>query len=156
MLELKSPSEFDPDARPQTGLEILEAGANGKIPAPPAAVLLGWEALHLEPGFVRVRFEAREEFYNPQGVVQGGILAAMLDDTLGPAGFTLLEEGMFAPTIGLNVTFVRPARAGHLIGEGRVVHRSRGFLHLEGTLTTEDGQLIATATATAAIKGGTA
>ena len=56
---------------------------------------------------------------------------------------------------GLNVALARPARAGYLIGEGRVVHRSRGYLHLEGKLTTEDGELVATATATAAIKGGT-
>jgi uncharacterized protein (TIGR00369 family) len=155
MLELKTPADIDPAAHRRTGLDILEAAAAGEIEAPPVAGLLGWEALHLEPGFVRVRFEAREEFYNPQGVVQGGILAAMLDDTLGPAGFTLLEEGMFAPTVGLNVTFVRPARAGYLIGEGRVVHRSRGLLHLEGKLITEDGDLISTATATAVIKGGT-
>jgi uncharacterized protein (TIGR00369 family) len=156
MLELKTPPDIDPDVRIRTGLEILEAAAACEIPAPPAAELLGWQALHLEPGFVRVRFLAREAFYNPQGFVQGGILAAMLDDTMGPAGFTLLDETMFAPTVGLNVTFVKPARAGYLIGEGRVVHRSRGFLHLEGKLITEDGDLIATATASAAIKGGAA
>jgi uncharacterized protein (TIGR00369 family) len=156
MLELKTPADIDPDANRQTGLDILRAASAGELEAPPAAKLLGWHALHLEPGLVRMRFEAREEFYNPHGAVQGGILAAMLDDTLGPAGFTLLDEGAFAPTIGLNVTFIRPARAGYLIGEGRVVHRSRGYLHLEGKLTTEDGELIATATATAAIKGGIA
>jgi uncharacterized protein (TIGR00369 family) len=155
VLDLDTPADTDRGRQALTGLEVLKAAAAGEIPAPPVAGLLGWHALHLEPGLVRVRFQAREEFFNPQGVVQGGILAAMLDDTLGPAGFTLLDEGMFAPTISLNVTFIRPAHAGCLIGEGRVVHRSRGYLHLEGKLTTEDGDLIATATATAAIKGGT-
>ena len=141
------------DAPPvQTGLDILRAASAGDIEAPASATLLGWHALELEPGAVRVRFEARPEFYNPQGVVQGGFLAAMLDDTLGPAGFSLLDATSFAPTINLSVTFVRQARAGYLFGEGRVTHRSRGFLHLEGRLTNEDGELIATATATAAIK----
>ena len=76
---------------------------------PPAAELLGWEALSIEPGRVRVRYAAREAFYNPMGTVQGGFLAAMLDDAMGPALFTLLEEGQHAPTLEMKVSFVRPA-----------------------------------------------
>ena len=77
--------------------------------------------------------------------------APMLDDAMGPAAFTLLNEGTFAPTLEMKVSFVRPARAGPLIAEGNVVHQSRRFIHVEGRLKTEDGQLIATATATLVI-----
>jgi len=35
-----------------------------------------------------------------------------------------------------------------LTGEGRVVHRGGSVLFMEGTLTAEDGSLVATATAT--------
>ncbi len=135
----------------RSGIDILRDAAEGKINMPPAAALLGWQALEIRPGHVRVRYEAREAFYNPQGVIQGGFLAAMLDDAMGPAGFTLLEEGAFAPTLEMNVSFVRPARAGPLIADGNVVHQSRRFIHVEGLLKTEDGQLIATATATLVI-----
>jgi uncharacterized protein (TIGR00369 family) len=119
---------------------------------PPAGVMLGWQALDLRPGYVRVRYEAREAFYNPQGAVQGGFLAAMLDDAMGPAAFTLLEEGRFAPTLEMKVSFLRPARAGALIAEGSVVHQSRRFIHVEGKLRTEDGELVATATATLVVQ----
>jgi uncharacterized protein (TIGR00369 family) len=132
----------------RSGIDILRNVAEGRAAMPPAAALLGWQALEIRPGHVRVRYEAREAFYNPQGVVQGGLLAAMLDDAMGPAAFTLLNEGTFAPTLEMKVSFVRPARAGPLIAEGNVVHQSRRFIHAEGRLTTEDGQLIATATAT--------
>ncbi|HEY8765842.1 MAG TPA: PaaI family thioesterase [Dehalococcoidia bacterium] len=107
--------------------------------------------MEIRPGHVRVRYEAREAFYKLQGVVQGGFLAAMLDDAMGPAAFTLLDEGSFAPTLEMKVSFVRPARAGPVIAEGHVLHQSRRFVHVEGRLTTEDGQLIATATATLVI-----
>lgn len=143
-----------PSAAPRTGLDYLRSFAEGDEAMPPIARLLGWHALQLEEGFVRIRFTAREEFYNPQGNVQGGILTAMLDDTMGPAGFTLLDTTTFAPTVDLNVSFIRPARAGYLIGEGRVVHQSKRFLRLEGRLTTEDGELVATATSTAVITQG--
>jgi uncharacterized protein (TIGR00369 family) len=135
----------------RSGIDILRDVAQGRAAMPPAAALLGWRALEIQPGHVRVRYEAQEAFYNPQGVVQGGFLAAMLDDAMGPAAFTLLGEGACAPTLEMKVSFVRPAQAGPLIADGHVLHQSRRFVHVEGRLTTEDGQLIATATATLVI-----
>jgi uncharacterized protein (TIGR00369 family) len=134
-----------------TGLDVLRAPAEGTVEMPPAAVLLGWKALSLEPGHVRVRYTARPEFANPQGAIQGGFLAAMLDDAMGPALFTTLGADDFAPTIELKINFLRGARPGTLIAEGRVVHQTRSLAFLEGTLATEDGELVATATATARI-----
>ena len=156
MQPLKTPSDIEPPpfAIGTPGIEVLRAVAAGEAPQPPAAALLGWQALSIEPGRVRVRFTAREEFYNPMGSVQGGFLAAILDDTMGPALFTLLEVGSPAPTIEMKVSFLRPATAGALIGEGRVVHLTRSIAFLEGTLSSEGGALIATATATARIGGG--
>jgi len=153
---VKTPADIEPPpfAIGTPGIEVLRAVAAGETPLPPAAALLGWHALSIEPGRVRVRFTAREEFYNPMGSVQGGFLAAMLDDAMGPALFTLLEVGPPAPTIEMKVNFLRPATAGTLIGEGRVVHLTRSIAFLEGALCAEDGALIATATATACLGSG--
>lgn len=139
-------------AKPITGLDVLRAASEGLIETPPAATLLGWKALELERGRVRVRYTARPEFGNPQGAIQGGFLAAMLDDAMGPALFTTLAAEQFAPTIEMKVNFLRAARPGPLIAEGRVVHQTRSLAFLEGTLATEDGDLVATATATARIQ----
>jgi hypothetical protein len=59
----------------------------GRAPMPPVARLLGWTLLSIDPerGEIRVSFEAKPDFLNPAGTVQGGILSAMLDDTMGPA-----------------------------------------------------------------------
>jgi uncharacterized protein (TIGR00369 family) len=134
-----------------SGLEFLREIKADDMP--PVAKLLGWEALDLQPGYAKVRFVARPEFCNPTGAIQGGLLAAMLDDTMGPAGFTTLEAGQFAPTLELKMNFLRPAAPGILIGEGRLVHRTKRVLFLEGTLATEDGEVLATATATATLPG---
>jgi len=58
----------------------------GRAAPPPAAVLLGWELIAVDPeaGTIEVAFTASEQFLNPVGAIQGGFLAAMLDDTLGP------------------------------------------------------------------------
>jgi len=125
----------------------------GRKPPPPAAVTLGFKLLEIDPerGEIRVQFEAKPEFLNPMGVVQGGFVAAMLDDTLGPALVCTLPPGQFAPTIELKVNFIRPAPLGVLIGAGRIVSRGGTIAFLSGELRTEQGDLVATATATARI-----
>ena len=133
------------------GLEVLRAALASGEGAPPCAMTLGAELLSVEDGYALVRFDARPEFCNGMGNVQGGFLAAMLDDSMGPALFTLLDGGQFAPTLEMKVSFLRAARPGPLVCEGRVAHRTKNVAFLEGTLATDDGAVVATATATARI-----
>jgi uncharacterized protein (TIGR00369 family) len=126
----------------------------GKSPLPPAAVTLGWQLVRVNPeeGTIEVAFTATQAFVNPAGVIQGGFLAAMLDDTLGPALVAGLAPGDFAPTTDLHVQFLRPARSGRLLGRGRVVRRGRDVAFLAGELVDEEGAIVAVATATAQIR----
>jgi uncharacterized protein (TIGR00369 family) len=141
------------DARRPDPEHPFWAAVRGDVPPPPAARLLGWKVLEAEPGSgrIRVQFEATEDFTNPLGHVQGGFIAAMLDDTLGPAGATTAGADEFGPTVELKVNFIRPARPGTFVGTGRVVHRGRSIVFLEGELRDDRGELVATATATARI-----
>src|SRR5688572_33420025 len=114
--------------------ELARAGVfweamQGKRPLPPAAQLLGFELMEINPeaGTIRVRFHAKPEFANPIGDVQGGFLAAMLDDTMGPALVATLESNQFAPTIELKVNYVQPAKVGPLIGSAHVVAKRRSI-----------------------------
>lgn len=130
--------------------DVLE----GRTPPPPAAGVLGWELIAVDPdrGTIEVAFQAGEHLLNPAGVIQGGFLAAMLDDTLGPALVATLPPGQFAPTLDLHVQFLRPARPGRLIGHGRIVQRGKEICFLSGELHAADGKPLATATATARIQ----
>jgi uncharacterized protein (TIGR00369 family) len=126
----------------------------GRVEPPPAAATLGWKLLAVDPnaGTIEVAFRAAEAFLNPVGVIQGGFLAAMLDDTLGPALVATLGPGEFAPTTDLHVQFLRPARPGRLVGRGRVVRKGKDVGFLSGDLVDETGAIVATATATAQIR----
>jgi len=126
----------------------------GRSPLPPATVTLGWELVEVDPdrGTIEVAFIATEAFLNPVGVIQGGFLAAMLDETLGPALVAGLGPGEFAPTTDLHVQFLLPARPGRLVGRGRVVRRGRDVGFLAGELVDADGAVVAVATATVQIR----
>ncbi len=132
---------------------IFQQIMDGELPMPKAAATLGATITDVEPeaGTIVVEFEAIDAFTNPVGNVQGGFLAAMLDDTMGPALTATLEEGEFAPTLELKVNFIAPAKVGRLVGYGRVVARGGSVCVLEGDLH-QDGRLIAKATATALIR----
>jgi uncharacterized protein (TIGR00369 family) len=125
----------------------------GRREPPPAATLLGWEleAVDADAGTIELFFTASEQFVNPAGHIQGGFLAAMLDDTLGPALVATLSDDEWAPTISLNVQFVRPVKPGRLKGRGRVVRRGRDVAFLAGELIDGD-HVVATATASAIIR----
>jgi uncharacterized protein (TIGR00369 family) len=125
----------------------------GELPAPKAAETLGirFTKIDAEAGAIEVELQAKPEFTNPAGNIQGGFLAAMLDDTMGPALAATLAKDEFAPTLNLNVSFLRPATVGVIQGKGRVVRRGKDVCNLAGELY-QAGELIATATATALIR----
>ena len=125
----------------------------GRAPMPPAAATLGWELVAVDPdaGTIDVSYRPTEAMTNPLGNVQGGFLAAMLDDALGPALVATLEPGQFAVTLELKVNFLRPATVAPLRAHGRIAHRGGSIAFLEGHLSDADGVRLATATATARI-----
>jgi uncharacterized protein (TIGR00369 family) len=126
----------------------------GRSEPPPIAGLLGFELRAIDPEAmtIEVGFTARPEFANPAGDVQGGMLCAMLDDTMGPALVATLGDGEWAPTTDLHVQFLAPARPGSLVGRGRVVRRGRNVAFLAGELSDPEGRVVATAVATATIR----
>jgi uncharacterized protein (TIGR00369 family) len=127
----------------------------GRAPHPPVAILLGWKTLEFdsEKGFIRGEMVAGEEFLNPAGVLQGGIMCAMLDNAAGLAVMCALGPGQTAPTLEIKSNFMRPGRPGKFIGEARIRSQGAGVCFVEASLTSEAGQLVATATATSRIMG---
>jgi uncharacterized protein (TIGR00369 family) len=121
------------------------------MPMPPSAILLGWKLVKYDAtkGWARIAFEGKPEFVNPAGFIQGGFLAAMLDDSMGPAVWFKTDGALYTATIDMNVSFLAPAKPGALFGEGSVVQLGKTIAFLEGRLMDADGQILARATSTA-------
>ena len=122
-----------------------------RFPMPACAELLGWDMLDFDTarGWAKVAFESRPEFLNGSGFVQGGFVAAMLDDTMGPVVLVASEGRFYCVTIGMQVQFLAPARPGKFVGEGRAVQMGRNVAFLEASLCDGSGNLVATATSSA-------
>jgi uncharacterized protein (TIGR00369 family) len=125
------------------------ATALDSFTAPPSSKLLGWHLLDARPneGWIRIGFDGKPDFCNPAGFVQGGILSAMLDDTMGPAVFVMTEGKLYTATITMTVNFLAPAKPGKLIGEATVTQLGKTIAFVEARLMAEDGHTLATASA---------
>ena len=102
--------------------------------------------MDVERGTIEIGFEADERFVNPAGTVQGGFLAAMLDETQGPALFAMTDGQVYAPTVTFTASFLKAARPGRFVGKGRVISLGKTIAHTEAELFDEGGDLVARAT----------
>lgn len=89
---------------------------------------------------------------NPNGVVHGAIIFALVDTTMGAATMDATDGAMCA-SIDVHVRFLRPASAGELRAETRVLKAGRRVVQLESTVTGNDGKVIASASGSFAVLG---
>lgn len=124
----------------------------GDVAPPPIADLLQVrvEAVDLEAGVVRSRFQGAPEFCNPAGQVQGGMLCAMLDHLCATGIEALLEANQSLVTLNLHTTFLRPALPGEIQGEAQVVRQGREISYVEASLL-QDGKVVARASSSCKI-----
>jgi uncharacterized protein (TIGR00369 family) len=118
---------------------------------PPTGVLFGMTVLSVDQakGSVRMSFEPGANLTNPRGTIQGGIIAAMLDDAAAFAGIVALGEPGFIASLEIKTSFFAAAYPGLLYAEGRCLKMGRSSCFLEADLTDKDGALLARLTSSA-------
>jgi uncharacterized protein (TIGR00369 family) len=141
-------------ARELAGLDFLRAIADGDLPAPPVAQLLGMRIVEVEWGVVTFTLTPCESHYNPIGMVHGGVTATLLDSAMGCAVHSELPAGVGYTTLELNANYLRPilAETGPVRCRARVVHRGGTVATAEARAWREaDDELLAHATTTCLI-----
>jgi uncharacterized protein (TIGR00369 family) len=120
----------------------------------PVAGLLCAHPIRCDPqrGRITVTFQARREFCNLMGSVQGGMLTAMLDLSMSFAVLCALDDGHVVPSLEVKTSFIAPALPGEIVGDGMLVRKGRSIAFMEGRLTDRDGNLLTTASATGQIR----
>jgi uncharacterized protein (TIGR00369 family) len=108
----------------------------------------GMELLSVGEGQSEMVMDLRPHHFNPQGIVHGGIVAAMADTAIGLALRSRLRAGLTHRTAQLNVHFLAKGEGNRLVGRGHTVHLGQRMGYGEGEVLDGDGQLLARATAT--------
>ncbi|MFQ5907907.1 MAG: PaaI family thioesterase [Thermoplasmata archaeon] len=128
--------------------EMARSIAEGEIPQPPVAQLIGFRLVSVEPGQAVLEMETDERHTNPMGTLHGGILCDIADAAMGLAYASTLEAAESFTTLELKINYLRPFWMGTLRAVGRVVQNGRLVGLTECDIEDEEGQLIARATST--------
>ncbi|MDU5142043.1 MAG: PaaI family thioesterase [Paenibacillus dendritiformis] len=99
-----------------------------------------------------VRLQARERHLNIMGMVHGGVLASLLDTTMGIAASANRPDDQVV-TSNLNIHYVHPLQAGLLEVRAHVVHSTSRTMTVYGSVTGEDGRLGTIGTGSFRVKG---
>jgi uncharacterized protein (TIGR00369 family) len=136
--------------RGMTGLAFLTALTEGSLPPPPIMRLMQMAPVSVEEGSVTFRAEPDESQYNPIGAVHGGVVCTLLDSVVGCAVHTTLPLGFGYTSVEIKVSYLRAVsgRGGALTATGTVVKPGRRIAFAEGSVTDEQGRLVATASST--------
>ena len=144
---MSDPSEDKPRV---SDAEMLERFQNSKK-RPPCSDTLGMHLAEVEQDAKRIRmdFDVPGMFANPTGAVQGGFIAAMMDEAMSTCCIIASNVTMTAPTLELKTSYLLRLMPGSASVEARILKWGRSAAFMEAECFDADGKLVAKATATA-------
>jgi len=101
-------------------------------------------ALDLDAGVLTARFPVRERYLNPYGTLQGGIIAAAVDNTLGPLSLLVAPPNV---TRRLEMKYSRAVTMdlGYILVNAELLERKDRWLSFEAEVCTAEGVRLARA-----------
>jgi uncharacterized protein (TIGR00369 family) len=93
----------------------------------------------------KITFDVNEMLMNPQGALHGGVMAAVMDISMG---HLLNKTAGKGATIEMKIQYLRPVISGKVTCEGRFIKKGRILSFMESRLSDQAGKLAAVATAT--------
>ena len=133
--------------------EMLARFQNSKK-RPPCSDTLGMRLTAVDQDQKRIRmdFDVSPNFANPTGAIQGGFIAAMMDEAMSTCCIIASNVTMTAPTLEMKTSFLAPLPLGKCRARGQAVRVGRNVGFMEGTVWTGDGEIAAKATATCQVR----
>lgn len=130
--------------------EMLARFQNSKK-RPPCSDTLGMRLTGVEQEARRIRmdFDVPQSFANPTGAVQGGFIAAMLDEAMSTCVIIDSNVTMTAPTLEMKVSYFKRLMPGPAHVEARILKRGNSAVFMEADCFDPEGNLVARASASA-------
>jgi acyl-coenzyme A thioesterase PaaI-like protein len=117
------------------------------FPPPVFAAMQGqFLEMDLDSGTVTVQFPVLESYLNPYGTMQGGMIAAAVDNTLGPLSVLVAPPNV---TRRLEMAYSRPITPdlGRITVTGRLLKQEGRWLFFRADVYDADGKRLARAKA---------
>jgi uncharacterized protein (TIGR00369 family) len=145
----------DPDVfERRTGLDILRAQADGKLPQSPIHHLTGLRPTDVDQGRAAFVLPATGWLRNDAGAIFGGAIALLANSAAAGAVQTVAPVGTRFAALDVKVNFLRPVAAdgANMVATGVVAHRGQRLVIATADVLDGEGRRIALATGTTALE----
>lgn len=109
------------------------------------AKLFGLDISFPDEDTCEVALDVKDFMFNPQGTLHGGVIAFVLDISMGHLLKKTIGPGM---TLEMKTQYLRPARAGRIRAQGKFLKKGKSINYLETRLVDAEGNLLAAANST--------
>ena len=139
------------DAKPRVSDADMLARFQNSKKRPPCSDTLCMRLVDLSQArqWVRMDFDVPQMFANPTGAVQGGFIAAMMDEAMSTAVIIASNVTMTAPTLEMKTSYLKRLMPGQASVEARILKLGKSAAFMEADCFDAGGDLVARATATA-------
>jgi len=103
----------------------LEASIRARLAANPFIKFVGIQAPQLGRGYARFVLPFKPELANSIGLLQGGVIAALADEAVAFALYSLVNEGETFNTVEMKINFLGAVKAGEVEAVARIAKQGR-------------------------------
>jgi acyl-CoA thioesterase len=121
---------------------------SGDSSSNPFLDFLDMKLVEIKEGYARFCMPIRHEYMQCNGVMQGGLIVAMADETIAHAIMTLLGSREEIATVELKNNFIAPAKGGTLTAEATIFKKGRSLVVGDCIVTSDDGVIVSRSSAT--------
>ena len=106
----------------------------------------GFKIETLEPGRAVYSLNVTPKLFNPVGVLHGGVISSLVDQSMGAALTTALPKDQICATIEIVIHYFEAVRDGSIRVETKVIRQGKRVAHIESEVThLPSGNTVATA-----------
>ena len=105
---------------------------------------LGLKMKELSVGRAELELPFNPSFKNARDIVHGGVIASMLDMTMGVLGKSLGYDEVM--TLNMGIQFLKPVGEETIYSEASIINEGRSASLIEAKLLDESGNIIAHST----------
>jgi acyl-CoA thioesterase len=103
----------------------LEAAIRQKLAANPFIKFVGIKVPQLGQGYARFLLPFKPDLANSIGLMQGGVIAALADEAVAYALYSLVPGGETFNTVEMKINFLGAVKEGEVIAEAHIAKRGR-------------------------------
>ena len=103
----------------------LEAKIRTRLAANPFIKFIGIQVPQLGRGYARFVLPFKPELANSIGLMQGGVIAALADEAVAYALYSLVAEGERFNTVEMKINFLGAVQEGDVVAEAHIAKRGR-------------------------------